>query len=43
MRRQESQSGREFCAKGLGHASQSPVGLLGIASLGFCVITPYRR
>ena len=40
MRRQESQSGRVFCAKGVGRASQSPVGLLDFASSGFCVIMP---
>lgn len=42
MRRQEPQSGRAFCAKGVGRASQSPVGLLDFASSGFCVIMPAR-
>ncbi len=43
MRRQESQSGRVFCAKGVGRASQSPVGLLDFASSWFCVIVPGRH
>jgi hypothetical protein len=42
MRRQESQSGRMFCAKGVGRASQSPVELLDFASSGFCVFMPGR-
>ena len=42
MRRQEPQCGRVFCVKGVGRASQPPVGLLDFASSWFGVIMSGR-